>query len=98
MTLRKERFGDVLDVTLEGRLDTAASRLVAEELAQSFYGLHELNLDIRRLEYISSAGLRVLLEAQRRMNLQGIMTVSQTTEQVQNIFDATGFADLFTMR
>lgn len=96
MVIRKERFGDVLDVTLEGRLDTAASELFGEELAQSYHGLHELNLDIRRLEYISSAGLRVLLEAQRRMNLQGTMTVSQTTEQVQSIFDATGFTQLFT--
>ena len=96
MVIRKERFGDVLDVTLEGRLDTAASGLLEAELAQSYHGLHELNLNIRRLEYISSAGLRVFLEAQRRMNLQGIMTVSQTTEQVQNIFDATGFTQLFT--
>lgn len=96
MVIRKERFGDVLDVTLEGRLDTAASGLLETELAQSYHGLHELNLDIRRLEYISSAGLRVFLEAQRQMNLQGIMTVSQTTEQVQSIFDATGFTQLFT--
>lgn len=95
MTIRKERYGDMMDVILEGRLDTAASQLLASELEQSYYGLHELNLDIRGLEYISSAGLRVLLEALRRMNLQGMMTISKTTEQVQNILDTTGFSQLF---
>ncbi len=94
MTIRKERYGDVMDVTLEGRLDAIAAQLLANELEPSYHGLHELNLDIRGLEYISSAGLRVLLEASRRMNLQGFMTVSQTTEQVQNILDATGFTNL----
>lgn len=94
MTIRKERYGDVMDVTLEGRLDAVAARLLSSELELSYHGLHELNLDIRGLEYISSAGLRVLLEASRRMNLQGLMTVSRTTEQVQNILDATGFTNL----
>ena len=52
MTIRKERFGDVLDITLEGRLDAASSQLFENELQQSYSGLHELNIDIRDLEYI----------------------------------------------
>lgn len=94
LTIRKERFGDVLDVTLQGRLDAASSQLLETEMEQSYNGLHELNIDIRGLEYISSAGLRVLLSAQRRMNRQGVMTLSRTTEQVQNVLDATGFSDM----
>lgn len=97
MTIRKERFGDVLDVTLVGRLDTASSQLLESEMEQSYSGLHELNIDIHGLEYISSAGLRVLLSAQRRMNLQGVMTLSHTSEQVQKVLDATGFSDLMVI-
>lgn len=97
MTIRKERFGDVMDVTLVGRLDNVSSQLLESEMEQSYIGLHELNIDIHGLEYISSAGLRVLLSAQRRMNLQGVMTLSHTSDQVQNVLDATGFSDLMVI-
>ena len=92
MTIRKERFGDVLDITLEGRLDAASSQLFETELQQSYSGLHELNIDIRDLEYISSAGLRVLLSARRTMNGQGRMTVSGARHQVMEALDTTGFS------
>ena len=92
MTIRKERFGDVLDITLEGRLDAASSQLFENELKQSYSGLHELNIDIRDLEYISSAGLRVLLSARRTMNGQGRMTVSGARHQVMEALDTTGFS------
>ena len=92
MTIRKERFGDVLDITLEGRLDAASSQLFENELQQSYSGLHELNIDIRDLEYISSAGLRVLLSARRTMNRQGRMTVSGARHQVKEALDTTGFS------
>ena len=92
MTIRKERFGDVLDITLEGRLDAASSQLFKNELQQSYSGLHELNIDIRDLEYISSAGLRVLLSARRTMNRQGRMTVSGARHQVMEALDTTGFS------
>ena len=92
MTIRKERFGDVLDITLEGRLDAASSQMFENELQQSYSGLHELNIDIRDLEYISSAGLRVLLSAQRTMNGQGRMTVSGARHQVMEALDTTGFS------
>ena len=92
MTIRKERFGDVLDITLEGRLDAASSQLFENELQQSYSGLHELNIDIRDLEYISSAGLRVLLSARRTMNGQGRMTVSGARHRVMEALDTTGFS------
>ena len=92
MTIRKERFGDVLDVTLEGRLDAVSSQLFENELQQSYCGLHELNINIQDLEYISSAGLRVLLSARRTMNRQGRMTVSGARHQVMEALDTTGFS------
>lgn len=92
MTIRKERFGDVLDVTLEGRLDAVSSQLFENELQQSYSGLHELNINIQDLEYISSAGLRVLLSARRTMNEQGRMTVSGARHQVMEALDTTGFS------
>ena len=92
MTIRKERFGDVLDVTLEGRLDAVSSQLFENELMQSYSGLHELNINIQDLEYISSAGLRVLLSARRTMNGQGRMTVSGARHQVMEALDTTGFS------
>ena len=92
MTIRKERFGDVLDVTLEGRLDAVSSHLFENELQQSYSGLHELNINVQDLEYISSAGLRVLLSARRTMNGQGRMTVSGARHQVMEALDTTGFS------
>lgn len=97
MTIHKERFGDVLDISLEGRLDAQSSRLFENELEQSYNGLHQLNIDFHGLEYISSAGLRVLLAAQRRMNLQGSMIVSGANRQVMDVLDATGFSQMMTI-
>lgn len=97
MTIRKERFDDVMDVRLEGRLDTLSSPLLEQELEQSYSGLHELNLDFSGLEYISSAGLRVLLTAQRRMNRQGSMTVSGVRHPVMDVLETTGFTGMLTI-
>ena len=91
MVIKKERFGDVMDVALEGRLDTQSSRLLEHELEQSYHELRELNIDLTGLEYISSAGLSVLLIAQRRMNRQGRMRLTGVRCQVMNALDATGF-------
>lgn len=92
MTIRKERFGDVMDVTLEGRLDTLSSPLLEQELEQSYSGLHELRIDLGGLEYISSAGLRVLLGAQRKMNRFGSLIVFGAKCQVMDALETTGFA------
>ncbi len=92
LTIRKERFGDSLDIILAGRLDTVSAQLFEEELARSYSGLQELNIDIHRLDYISSAGLRVLLIAQRKMNFQGRMCLSGAKSQVKDVLETTGFS------
>ena len=92
MVIKKERFGDVMDVALEGRLDTQSSQLLEHELEQSYHELRELNIDLTGLEYISSAGLSVLLIAQRRMNRQGRMRLTGVRCQVMDVLDATGFS------
>ncbi len=92
MVIKKERFGDAMEVVLVGRLDTQSSRLLEHELEQSYYELTELNIDLTGLEYISSAGLSVLLSAQRRMNRQGRMRLTGVRHQVMDVLDSTGFS------
>lgn len=92
MIIKKERFGDVMDVALEGRLDTQSSQLLEHELEQSYHELRELIINLTGLEYISSAGLSVLLTAQRKMNRQGRMRLTGVRRQVMDVFDVTGFS------
>lgn len=92
MTIRKERFGAAMDMTLTGRLDTVSAQLFEEELARSYSGLQELNIDIHGLDYISSAGLSVLLTAQRKMNFQGRMCLSGAKSQVKDALETAGFS------
>ena len=84
-------------VSLEGRLDTTTAPDLERELKDSLDGVNELTLDFSKLEYISSAGLRVLLSAQKRMNRQGEMKITHINEIVREIFDVTGFADILTI-
>ena len=92
MVIKKARFDDVMDVILEGRLDTQSSQLLEYELERSYHELRELNIDLTGLEYISSAGLSVLLTAQRRMNRQGRMRLTGVRHQVMDVLDVTGFS------
>ena len=82
---------------LEGRLDTVTAPELEKELKDSFDGLSELTLDFSKLEYISSAGLRVLLSAQKIMNKQGEMKVAHVNETIMEIFEVTGFSDILTI-
>jgi anti-sigma B factor antagonist len=84
--------------TLEGRLDTTTSPELEKELKASLDGVRELTLDFEKLEYISSAGLRVLLWAQKAMNRQGEMSVVHVGETILEIFEVTGFSDILTIR
>ncbi len=83
--------------TLTGRLDTTTAPQLETEIKKSLDGVKKLVFDIRNLEYISSAGLRVLLSAQKVMNRQGSMIVRNVPEEVQEIFDVTGFSDILTI-
>lgn len=81
-------------VTLEGRLDTTTAPVLEEELQNSLDGITNLILDFEKLAYISSAGLRVLLSAQKIMNRQGKLVIRHVNKTIMEIFEVTGFADI----
>lgn len=97
MTIKKELKGKELAVALEGRLDTITAPELETELKASLDGVEKLTLDFTKLEYISSAGLRVLLSTQKRMKTQGEMVVSNVNETIMEIFEVTGFNDILTI-
>ena len=97
MNIQQEKNGNQLTVALEGRLDTMTAPELEAALKEALDGVEELTFDLANLEYISSAGLRVLLAAQKTMNRQGSMTVKNANEIIMEIFDVTGFADILTI-
>ena len=86
-----------LTVALAGRLDTTTAPELEKELKASLDGVTALTIDMAALEYISSAGLRVLLSAQKVMNRQGEMKVLHVNETILDIFEVTGFSDILTI-
>ena len=97
MTIQKNLQGTTLRVTLEGRLDTTTAPQLEAELKASLDGITELDLDFEKLEYLSSAGLRVLLAAQKTMNKQGSMVIHHVNETIREVFEVTGFIDILTI-
>ena len=97
MTINKTLDGTKLTVALEGRLDTMTAPELDKEFHESLDGVTALVVDLTNLEYVSSAGLRVLLSAQKTMNKQGSMTVKNVNEQIMEVFEVTGFADILTI-
>ena len=90
MTIEKKLDGTSLTITLEGRLDTNTAPLLEAELKQSLNGITELT-------FISSAGLRVLLGAQKVMNRQGSMLLKNVNDDINEVFEITGFSDILTI-
>ena len=82
---------------LEGRLDTVTSPSLEAELKNALDGVNELTLDFEKLEYVSSAGLRVLLAAQKEMSRKGVMKLTHVGETIMEIFEVTGFSDILTI-
>ena len=97
MTITKNQENEKLTMKIEGRLDTTTAPELEAELKKSLDDVKELVFDISELAYISSAGLRVLLTAQKVMNKQGKMTVKGTNEAVMEIFEVTGFVDILNI-
>ena len=97
MEIVKKTDGKKLTIELEGRLDTINSPQLDNELKASLGGVEELVFDLTKLDYISSAGLRVLLSAQKTMNKQGSMTVCNVNSTILEIFEITGFSDVLTI-
>ncbi|HAG70513.1 MAG TPA: anti-sigma factor antagonist [Lachnospiraceae bacterium] len=98
MTINKDSNGDALNIALSGRLDTTTAPELEEELKSSLDGVKELSFDFAELAYISSAGLRVLLSAQKLMNKAGgNMKIKGANEEIKEIFEVTGFNDILNI-
>ncbi len=97
MTIQKNQTGADLTIALEGRLDTMTAPELEAELKTALDGVENLTIDLASLEYISSAGLRVLLSAQKVMGKRGGMTLTNVSETIMEIFEVTGFVDILTI-
>ena len=97
MTIDKKQEGTKLVVALEGRLDTTTAPQLETEFKRSIADVTELVLDFAKLEYLSSAGLRVLLAAQKVMNKQGSMVIKNVNETIAEVFEITGFSEILTI-
>ena len=95
LTIEKKTEDDKVTIALEGRLDVSTAPQLAETLQKSLDRTTELVFDFEKLEYISSAGFRVLLQAQKRMNRQGRMRLIHVGKEVMETFEITGFVDIF---
>lgn len=98
MTINQERAGDALLIKLEGRLETTTAPELEAAIRDGLEGITEFVLDLEKLEYLSSAGLRVILAAQKRMNRQGTMVVRHVNETIMEVFEITGFVDILTIQ
>jgi anti-sigma B factor antagonist len=97
MNINKIQEGTTLTFALEGRLDTVTAPQLEGELRTAVNGVEELIFDLSKLEYISSAGLRVLLSAQKVMNRQGNMIIRSVKPEIMDIFEVTGFVDILNI-
>lgn len=97
LNIIKSKEGTSLNVALEGRLDTTTAPELEAELKAELSGITELVMDFEKLEYISSAGLRVLLSVQKVMNKQGEMKLIHVNDIINEIFEVTGFSDILNI-
>ncbi len=97
MTIEKKLIGETATLIVSGRLDTQTAPELENELDSVLSGLKELTFDFTNLEYVSSAGLRVILKAQKAMNAQGSMKLTGVNDSIMEVFDITGFLDILTI-
>lgn len=97
MTIEKNEKGTELSLIVKGRLDTTTAPQLEAELKRSIDGVTALSFDFSELEYLSSAGLRVLLAAQKVMNRQGTMVIRHVNETIMEVFEITGFSEILTV-
>lgn len=97
MIIHQQKNGTELTIALNGRLDTTTAPVLENELKAGLDGMESLVLDFAELSYLSSAGLRVLLAAQKQMSKQGGMVVRHVNETIMEIFEITGFSDILTI-
>ena len=97
MTIEIKRNAEETTIELAGRLDTTTAPALDKTITEDIADTKNLVLDLKGLEYISSAGLRVLLAAQKKMQKIGKMKVINVCEQVMEVFEMTGFADILVI-
>ena len=97
MLINKTKDGDSLTIALDGRLDTTTAPQLEAEVTSSLDGVKNFVIDMEKLVYVSSAGLRVLLKAQKIMNKQGSMVIKNVSDEIKEIFEVTGFDELLTI-
>ena len=97
MTIEKKINNDAVTLIVSGRLDTQTAPELEKELDSILSGIKELIFDMTNLEYVSSAGLRVILKAQKAMNAQGSMKLTGVNDSIMEVFDITGFLDILTI-
>ena len=97
MTIEKKINNESATLIVSGRLDTQTAPELENELDSILSGLKELTFDMTNLEYVSSAGLRVILKAQKAMNAQGSMKLTGVNDSIMEVFDITGFLDILTI-
>lgn len=98
MNINIEKTNGATLITLEGRLDTTTAPELEKAINNEGEALKSLVLDFNGVDYISSAGLRVLLTAQKKLNVQGSMELTNVSEAVMDIFEMTGFADILVIK
>ena len=97
MTIETKINGEALTLIVSGRLDTQTAPELEKELDSVLADIKELTFDFANLEYVSSAGLRVILKAQKAMNTQGSMKLTGVNDSIMEVFDITGFLDILTI-
>ena len=97
MTIEKKINNESATLIVSGRLDTQTAPELENELDSVLADIKELTFDFANLEYVSSAGLRVILKAQKAMNAQGSMKLTGVNDSIMEVFDITGFLDILTI-
>ena len=97
MTIEKTINAEAVTLKVSGRLDTQTAPELEKELDAVLAGAKDLTFDMTGLEYVSSAGLRVILKAQKAMNAQGAMKLTNVNDSIMEVFDITGFLDILTI-
>ena len=97
MNINTEKNGEKLTIALEGRLDTTTAPQLEKEIEEKSEGITEMTIDMTKLEYISSAGLRVLLSTHKKMSKIGILKITGVCDEIMDVFEMTGFSDILNI-
>lgn len=97
LDIKKVKEGSNMTLTLKGRLDTITAPNLEDEIDESIDDVTDLVMDFQEIEYVSSAGLRVLLTAQQTMDEKGSMVIKNASDSVKDVFEITGFVDILNV-